>query len=207
MYSWYDVIPISEITSRIFISGYAEAAKLATSNPYQISAVLNVHQEPDIQQDPSIVYIHIPFNDGEEIPQQQFVHCLVWLKFMYENGHTLAIHCAAGISRSVIITASFMHYMELLDFNIALEHIKKTRPIANPAPATLISAKRMLRVWPYNGALENAEHDSFEWMDAARVAMSHSDLKCPMRLFLLAKPLSNVPRHLIQCTCKGPLLF
>lgn len=212
MSHWYDIIPISQVDHRLFVSGYAEAGQLSVSNPRKITAVLNVHQMPDEKQSPNIIYMHIPFEDGEEIPQRQFVKCLGWLKFMYEAGHTILIHCAAGISRSVTITASFMHYAEICDFGEAMERIKKARPIANPAPKTVLSAKRMLGVWPYDGTADSSpEHekmvtDSFQWMDAARAALAHPDPACPMRLFLLNEPDSNTPRHTIECTCQNLML-
>jgi protein-tyrosine phosphatase len=209
MAHWYDIIPVSQISHRLFVSGYAEANNLAHNNPHKISAVLNVHQIPDEHQSPGIVYMHIPFEDGEEIPQRQFVKCLGWLKFMYEAGHTILIHCAAGISRSVTVTTSFMHYAGIAEFNEALDQVKKARPIANPAPKTLISAKRMLGVWPYDGTADSSPehekmvHDSFEWMDASRAATAHTDPECPMKKFLLSEPDSNTPRHLINCTCSA----
>ena len=144
MLSWYDILPMSQISHRLYVGGALAAADLAKDNPHKITAVLNVDQHPDEHQSPDIVYMHVPFDDGSPIPQRQFVKALGWLKHMYEQGHTLYLHCAAGISRSVIITASFMHFMGIADFDDALHQIKMARPVANPAPSTLISAKKML---------------------------------------------------------------
>lgn len=209
MAHWYDIIPISQVDHRLFVSGRAEANNLNHTNSHNISAVLNVHQEPDEEdrKSPDIIYMHIPFEDGEEIPQRQFVKCLGWLKFMYEAGHNILIHCAAGISRSVTVTAAFMHYAGVCDFEEAKNRIKQARPIANPAPKTWLSAKRMLGVWPYDGTMDSSPeheqmvHDSFEWMDAAKAALAHPSANCPMKQFLLNEPDSNTPRHLIPCTC------
>jgi protein-tyrosine phosphatase len=212
MAHWYDIIPISQVDHRLFVSGYAEANNLNHVNPHKISAVLDVHQTPDEHQNPDIIYMHIPFEDGEEIPQRQFVKCLGWLKFMHEAGHNILIHCAAGISRSVTITAAFMHYAGICDFNEAIERIKSARPIANPAPKTMLSAKRMLGVWPYDGTADSSPehekmvHDSFQWMDAARAALAHPSQDCPMKQFLLHEPDSNRPRHEIPCTCEKLML-
>jgi len=210
MLNWYDILSVSQIDHRIFIGGAAAASDLAKDNPSKITAVLNVHSQPDEHQNPDIVYMHVPFDDGSPIPQRAFVKCLGWLKHMYEQGHTILIHCAAGISRSVIITASFMHFMGIADFDDALHQIKMGRPVANPAPSVLISAKKMLGVWPYDGSYETQapEHEktieeAFVWMDAARLAQMHPNDNCPMKIFLLAgDPADDRPRHEIPCTCE-----
>jgi protein-tyrosine phosphatase len=208
MNDWYDILPMSQIHHRIFVGGRAACAEIAKDNCHKITAVLNVHSQPDDQLAPNVVYMHVPFDDGHSIPRNDFVKCLGWLKHMFEQGHTILIHCAAGISRSVTITASFMHFMGLADFDDALHQIKMIRPVANPAPATQLSAKKMLGVWPYDGSMEAApehEHlteDAFKWMDGARLAQVHTKDSCPMKIFLLnSDPTDNRARHEIPCTC------
>jgi len=146
---------MTQVTHRLYVSGQARAAELAASNPHKITAVLCVHQTMDYKQSPGIVYMHVPFDDGSPIPEKQFVKCLGWLKFMHENGHTILVHCAAGISRSVTILAAFMHYEGIMDFNDALDRIKMNRPNASPAPDVSNSAKQMLKVYPYDGSYES----------------------------------------------------
>lgn len=207
MNNWYDILSVSQVTDRLFVGGQARAADLAKSNPYRISAVLCVHQTMDYPKNPDIVYMHIPFDDGKGIPYNAFVQCLAWLKFMYENGHTILIHCAAGISRSVTILASFMHHEDIAELHEALDQIRIVRKNANPAPDTFNSAKRMLRIYPYDGTYEEgpekaAKHDLIEQVQNKRAAYQHPDEACPMRLFLLSGAESNVPRHEIPCSCE-----
>lgn len=193
------------------MGGRAGANELVTANPQKITAILNVDHHPDEPRSPSIVYMHVPFDDGYAIPREQFVKALGWLKAAYEAGHTVFIHCAAGISRSVVMAASFMEFMGMADFDEALYNIKMRRPVANPAPAVLLSAKKMLGVWPYDGSMDaqTPEHeqtiqDAFVWMDAARLAQVHTEDNCPMKIFLLASdPEDNRARHEIACTCSN----
>jgi protein-tyrosine phosphatase len=194
------------------LGGYARAADLAKDNPRKITAVLCVHQEMNYPKNPDIVYMHVPFADGEGIPPKAFVKCLGWLKYMYENGHTIYVHCAAGISRSVAIMASFMHYEGIAEFNEALDQIRLNRPNASPAPNVLNSAKQMLGVYPYDGSYDSEpEHQKtvhselIEHVQNRRAAHQHPDENCPMRQFLLSGTESNVPRHEIPCSC-GQLL-
>ena len=205
--NWFDVLPMTQVGHRLHVGGYIAAADLAKDNPRGITAVLCVHQAMDYDQSPDIVYMHIPFHDGEAIPPPTFVHCLGWLKFMYENGHTILVHCAAGISRSVTIVASFMHYAGMAQFDAALDSIRMRRPVAAPAPAVLNSAKKLLGVYPYDGSYASAPeheqtmHDVIELVQAQRAANAHPDPACPMRRFLLSRSECNTPRHQIPCTC------
>jgi protein-tyrosine phosphatase len=216
MNNWYDVLTMTQIDHRLFVSGYARAAELAKENPHKITAVLCVHQVMDYPKNPDIVYMHVPFDDGSAIPQKQFVKCLGWLKFMYENGHKILVHCAAGISRSVTILASFMHYEGICDFNEALNRIKMNRPNASPAPAVAVSAKEMLKVYPYDGTYaQSPEHEEImdnliERVQDMRAANAHTNPNCLMRQFLLGDHESNTPRHEIPCNCEklvNPLEF
>lgn len=203
---WYDTLAMSQVSHRLWVGGCKCASDLAKFNPAKITAVLNVNQAPDEPQSPDIVYMHIPFDDGAEIPHRQFVKCLGWLDFMYENGHTILIHCAAGISRSVTITAAFMHYEGLTDFDDALNQIRLRRPVASPAPAVLRSAKMMLGVHPYDGSYvpdhEKTMSEVIERVQHQRAAYAHPDTNCPMRLLLLSDIESNQPRHEVPCTCE-----
>src|SRR5208282_3477593 len=118
-------------------------------------------------------------------------------------------NCAAGISRSVTITAAFMDYMGIADLDTALDRIRMARPIASPAPAVLASAKKMLGVWPYDGSMgqmpehERTMHEVIEQVMSKRAARAHPNEDCPMKQFLLTQDVEdNRPRHLIQCTCE-----
>jgi hypothetical protein len=209
MNQWYDILSMTQVDHRLFVSGYARAAELAQNNPNKISAVLCVHQVMDYPKNPNIIYRHVPFNDGEGIPQRSFTECLGWLKFMYDNGHKILIHCAAGISRSVTILASFMHYEGICDFTEALDRIKMNRPNATPAPAVENSAKQFLKIWPYDGTFAAApEHekimsDLIERVQNMRAAKAHTNPNCSMRKFLLGDPThDNTPRHEIPCECE-----
>jgi diacylglycerol kinase (ATP) len=146
----YDPITPTQIDHRIYVGNYKNAADLALFNPFKITAVLCVHNEQGYEKRPDIIYMHQGFDDGYAIPEKQFEKCLAWLKFMHDAGHTILIHCAAGRSRSVVIAASLLHYLGIMTFDEALKHIAMRRPVASsPHPEVVLSAKKMLKVWPY----------------------------------------------------------
>jgi dual specificity phosphatase 12 len=151
---WFDAVSISKIYNRLFVGGYVQAAKLSRSNPFGIQAVLDVSTEPPYEEARGVVYAHIPFNDGEGVPPEKFWACMRFLFEQYKQGHTILIHCAAGISRSVTITAAFLHYVHIMEFNAALDLVRQRRPIANPNVAVLSSVRKLLRVWPHDGSYE-----------------------------------------------------
>jgi len=153
--NWWDDVPVSKIYDRLYVGGYIQASHLSTENPLGITAVLDVstaaaweRSEPYTEAE-GIIYRHIPFSDGEDIPEKEFWECLGYLKETYDAGHIVLVHCAAGISRSVVLMASFMHYAGIMDFPEALKCIKKRRKIASPHVNILTSAKKILKIWPY----------------------------------------------------------
>jgi len=151
---------MSKVYNRLFISGYVQASHLGANNPMGITAVLNVSTDAawerptDYEEAPDVVYAHIPFEDGEEIPEAAFWACMKFLHDRYLHGDNVLIHCAAGISRSVTICTSFMHFAHIMQFADALEYIKTRRPVANPHIEILNSARKLLRVWPYDGSMD-----------------------------------------------------
>jgi protein-tyrosine phosphatase len=204
MNNWYDILAMTQVTDRLFVSGYARAADLAKENPAKITAVLCVHQVMDYEKNPNIIYMHIPFDDGSEIPQRAFEKCLAWLKFMYETGHRILVHCAAGISRSVTILTSFMHYEGIMHFDEALNHIQMRRNNADPANTTKISAKRMLQVGYYEQTEQvGLKHALIDSVQKKRAAYAHPNVDCPYRKHLLGEGIiDDTPRHLIECKCE-----
>jgi len=149
-------LPPSEITPILFIGNYMNGAELVMANPRDFHAVLNVSTERPYKKAPGLAYLEVPFDDGTPVPVKAFTACMDFLMFQYETGHRTLVHCAAGISRSVCITAAFMHLSDQMPFDAALNHIKKRRPIAMPHPEVMTSIKRFLKIWPYDGSLGDA---------------------------------------------------
>jgi protein-tyrosine phosphatase len=183
---WFHSIPLSKITERLFVGNVCNAANLAEENPHKITAVLNVSTEPPYTKHADIVYLHIPFHDGHEIPPRAFAECLAFMKFCYENGHNILVHCAAGMSRSPTILASFMHYVGLHQFDLALEEIRKHRPVVMPAPAIIASSRRWLRLWPHDGSMGESEpqgklDNTITDISMKQGALWHSNPDCQWR--------------------------
>jgi protein-tyrosine phosphatase len=227
---WFDALPPTQVTDRLWLSNYYVASQLHKNNPYGIKAILDVSDALEAAKDDfddwldsdedeklnstsytvprHVTYLHVPFPDGHAIPEDCFWKCMKFLRRHYEKGDTIMVHCIAGISRSPTIMASFMHHHLGWDFEQALQKLAELRPVVNPAVATKVSAKKALKVWPYNVEGYQQPEDDSIWMDAELAAKAHPDPECPLRkFFLLANKLgktemANTPRHTIPCTCK-----
>jgi protein-tyrosine phosphatase len=128
-------------------------AELAIANPRDIRAVLNVSTERPYAKRPGISYLEVPFEDGNNVPVEAFTACMDFLMFQYELGAKTLVHCAAGISRSVTTTAGFIHLSGQMDFDAALNLIKRRRPIVQPHPNIMTSVRKFLKIWPYDDSM------------------------------------------------------
>jgi protein-tyrosine phosphatase len=143
---WWAPFSMTKLADRLYLGNVFNARELEFHNPNKITAVLDISALPAYPRNDDIVYFRAEFLDGHEIPLRDFTECIAFLKFCYENGHTIFLHCAAGMSRSPVIFASFMHYMGFMDFDEAVLHIQSVRPIVQPSKTVADSAKRHLRI-------------------------------------------------------------
>lgn len=139
---------------RLYVGDVWQAKELATNgNPLGITAVLDVSTEPAYPKAAGVVYRHVPFGDGSPVPEYAFRECMEFLSEQWLEGKTILIHCQMGISRSVSIAASFMHYSRLAydvlrlgNFQRIVKFIQRRRPGAYPHQAVLQSCRRWLGI-------------------------------------------------------------
>ena len=85
----------------------------------------------------------LPFVDGAPIPAQTFAQSQAWLGGHWDLGHKILISCAAGMSRSVAMTAALLALKANVRFVDAIAEVMAKRPEANPHPMVLASAAAM----------------------------------------------------------------
>ncbi len=209
---WFDKVGPSKITDNIWLSGRKPAAHLWNANPAGITHVLNVSTEDPYLQAEGISYMDCPFHDGHPIPADKFAACMAFLSFANDHGGKILVHCAAGISRSAVIVAAFLHYSKQMEFNTALDYVISKRSIVNPAVATINSARKLLGAWPYDGSIGQKDTESQKLIEdtvlqlvVQKTKETHPNTDCPVRVMLLrenpGKYGANTPRHTIKCTC------
>src|SRR5271166_194047 len=192
MNQWFDKVGPSKVTDNIWLSGRKPASSLWNANPAGITHVLNVSTEEPYLQAEGITYMDCPFHDGSEIPADKFAACMAFLSFASENGGRILVHCAAGISRSPVIVASFLHHSRKMEFNAALDYVISKRSIVNPAVAIINSARKLLGAWPYDGSMGKRDTEAQKLIEDTVLQLvkqkakeTHPNPNCEVRVMLL----------------------
>jgi protein-tyrosine phosphatase len=124
------------------LGGIDDAEALAKSNPFGVTTVLTVCPERVQHKASGVNYLQFPVEDARRIPVAQFDAIIDALWENVRWGKVL-VHCVAGLSRSPIIVASWMHVVGYADIDEALAEINRLRPI-DPSPILLKSVKELL---------------------------------------------------------------
>jgi atypical dual specificity phosphatase len=133
---------MTHVWERLWLGGIDDAESLAKANPNGISTVLTLCPERVEHRARAINYLQFPVEDCRRIPAARFDTIIDALWENVQRGKVL-VHCAAGLSRSPIITASWMHLVGYENIDEALAAINRIRPI-DPSPVLLKSVKELL---------------------------------------------------------------
>ncbi len=89
--------------------------------------------------------MNIPIADTQPILAKQFEEIMATIGEHIRCGIVLLM-CAAGMSRSPIIAAAWMHRCGYVNFEAALQQIARVRPTIDPSPVLLKSVKESLSI-------------------------------------------------------------
>lgn len=87
----------------LYLSNLKDAERLATANPFRITAV-SVCAEEVVRRAEGVTYAHIPIADSRPISAQRFDEIMGAIEKGIRRGNLL-VHCVGGSSRSPIILA------------------------------------------------------------------------------------------------------
>lgn len=77
----------------------------------------------------------VPFYDGQTVDNTVIHRAVKLIHEGIEAGQRVLIHCAAGVSRSPMITACYLFKSgRFPTYDKAFEHVAKCRPKVDPAP-------------------------------------------------------------------------
>ena len=132
---------MTKIWERLFLGELKDAQQLARSNPQRINTVISLCREQAVTKAAKITYIHIPIADSRPISAQKFEDIMFAIAIGVRRGKLL-VHCLAGMSRSPILIAAWLHRCGYAEIDKALAEIAELRNIA-PSQILLKSAKQL----------------------------------------------------------------
>lgn len=118
-----------QITDKLFV-GNIHDARQPTS---QVSAVLLVAEEYDIEAPGGVVYARIPFKEYGEADSQTLARAVEWLERHVPDNRVM-VCCRAGMGRSVSVVMAYLCCVEGMEYADLLKFIMARRPGAMPVP-------------------------------------------------------------------------
>jgi protein-tyrosine phosphatase len=135
---------VTRIWERLYLGSFNDAAQLAAENPIGISAVVSLCSHKVPHKAKGISYTRIVIADSSPISARQFDAVMAAIAEGVRHGKLL-IHCVAGVNRSPIMAAAWLHRCGCLNLVAALVAIRERRPIIDPSPVLLRSVAAHLR--------------------------------------------------------------
>jgi protein-tyrosine phosphatase len=133
---------VTKIWERLYLGNLKDAEKLARFNPQRITTVLSLCRDQAVHRAPKITYIHIPIPDSLPISAQNFEDIMFAMAIGLRRGNLL-VHCLAGMNRSPIMVAAWLHRCGYKGVDKALSEIGELRDLAT-AHILLSSVKHLL---------------------------------------------------------------
>jgi len=133
---------VTKIWDRLYLGSLKDAEQLARSNPQRITTVVSLCREQAVRRAPKIAYIHIPIPDSRPISAQKFEDIMFATAIGVRRGNLL-VHCFAGMSRSPILIAAWLHRCGYAGIDKALSKIAELRDLA-PSSTLLRSVKDLM---------------------------------------------------------------
>ena len=133
---------MTKIWERLYLGNLKDAEQLARSNPQRINTVVSLCREQAVHRAAKITYIHIPIPDSRPISAQKFEDLMFAMAIGVRRGNLL-VHCLAGMSRSPILIAAWLHRCGYAGIDKALSQIAELRDLA-PSQTLLRSVRDLL---------------------------------------------------------------
>ena len=134
----------SKIWERLYLGSLIDAEKIAHSNPFEVTTVVSLCSQQVFTRGTGIHYIRIPVLDARPIAAPKFNLIMACIDEGIRKGRVL-LHCGAGVSRSPIFAAAWMHQWGYRNFDLALKEIAELRPVIDPCVELCASVKEHLQ--------------------------------------------------------------
>lgn len=118
-----------QITDRLFVGNIYDARQPTT----QVSAVLLVAEEYDIDAPGGVVYGRIPFKEYGEVHSKTLARAVNWVERQVSDNRVM-VCCRAGMGRSVSVVIAYLCCVERMAYADVLKLVMARRPGAMPLP-------------------------------------------------------------------------
>ncbi len=148
---------LDQVFPQVFCGSYPETTADVDrlKEDFGITAVLNLHSDEDIQD------LNVPWAALEEhyrrsgielrrVPVRDFDHddlqrhlpeCVRVLRELIDDGHTVYVHCTAGIGRSPSVVVAYLHWVEHQRLQEAFDHVNSCRPCSPDLQAIRLASR------------------------------------------------------------------
>jgi len=131
---------MTKVFERLYLGDADDADLLAVTNPFGITAVVNVSTEVHRQWREGITYVYSCLDEPERLDPRRFERLMVTINDLIRAG-TVLVHCSAGSERSPVIVAAYMHLIGYKNFNDSLSELRSLRPVVAPSSLILERAR------------------------------------------------------------------
>jgi len=132
------------ITSQLHVGDRADARDVESIRDAGITAVLRLtHGAPPAYPD-SVTVVECPLVDGPQNDPANVRDAVARLTTLLYADETVLVHCSAGSSRSVAVAAAALARLNGTDVETALERLRSAHPGADPHPALVENARRVV---------------------------------------------------------------
>ena len=134
---------MTKIFERVYLGDAHDADRLADTNPFGITAVVNVSTEAHRRWREGITYVYSCLDEPERLDVRRFERMMITISDLVRAG-TVLVHCVEGSSRSPVIVAVYMHIVGYKNFDDALSELRTLRPTVAPSSLVIERAKAYL---------------------------------------------------------------
>lgn len=138
---------IQRVLKRIYIGDVASLKVPDAREQLRIKAMVCCAREINPNLEGIKYFLHLPLYDGDWI-HPEFIEDAMRFIHRHARHRPVLIACAGGASRSAGIILCYM-IEKGWNFNDALKHLQKIRPIVNPHPLILLSIRKYYKIPPY----------------------------------------------------------
>ncbi len=134
---------MDRIEPGLFLGDIYDASDDAALRDADVDAVLSLSQgDPETPFPDALRVVRVPLIDGPRNEFEDFCDAADELRALLGSDRTVFVHCRAGVSRSVSVTAAALALRDDSPVDEAIDAVRDARSVANPHPALVEQAVR-----------------------------------------------------------------